>query len=50
MPALRGDDRGDLFVRTRVILPTDLSDEAKAAAGSFFDLVHQPDPRTEPAR
>ena len=50
MPALRGDDRGDLFVRTRVILPTDLSDEAKAAARSFFDLVHQPDPRTEPAR
>jgi DnaJ-class molecular chaperone len=45
MPALRGSERGDLYVRTRVIIPTDLSDEAVKAARRFLDLVHQPDPR-----
>jgi curved DNA-binding protein len=45
MPALRGADRGDLYVRTRVVLPHDLSEEAEAAARRFFDLVKQPDPR-----
>ncbi len=45
MPALRGDGRGDLYARARVVLPTDLSDEAEAAARTFLDLVHQPDPR-----
>ncbi len=46
MPALRGDEPGDLYVRTRVVLPTGLSDEARAAAGRFLDLARQPDPRT----
>lgn len=50
MPAIRGDERGDLYVRTRVVLPTDLSDDAKRAARRFFDLVHQPDPRTKASR
>jgi curved DNA-binding protein len=45
MPALRGDERGDLYVRTRVVLPTDLSEDARAAARRFLDLAHQPDPR-----
>jgi DnaJ-class molecular chaperone len=45
MPAFKGDSTGDLFVRVRVVLPTDLSDEAKAAAERFLDLVPQPDPR-----
>ena len=45
MPALRGDERGDLYVRTRVVLPTDLSEEAEAAARRFLGLVRQPDPR-----
>jgi DnaJ-class molecular chaperone len=45
MPHLRGDAVGDLFVRTRVVLPTALSDEASAAARRFLDLVDQPDPR-----
>ena len=36
---------GDLYAKARVVLPTDLSDEATAAARSFFDLVNQPDPR-----
>jgi curved DNA-binding protein len=45
MPALKGGTTGDLFVRTRVVLPTDLSDEARTAARRFLDLAHQPDPR-----
>jgi curved DNA-binding protein len=45
MPRLRGGDPGDLYVRIRVVLPTHLSDEAKAAAAAFLDLAHQPDPR-----
>jgi curved DNA-binding protein len=36
---------GDLLVTVRVILPTNLSDEAQAAAIAFLDLVDQPDPR-----
>jgi len=46
MPALRGDERGDLYVRTRVLLPTDLTDEAREAGQRFLDLVNQSDPRT----
>jgi DnaJ-class molecular chaperone len=45
MPHLKGDGHGDLFVRVRVVLPTDLSDEAQAAAAAFLDLADQPDPR-----
>ena len=45
MPRFKGAGEGDLLVRVRVILPTDLSDEARAAARRFLDLVDQPDPR-----
>jgi curved DNA-binding protein len=45
MPRFREAGHGDLYVKTRVALPTNLSDEAKTAARAFFDLVHQPDPR-----
>jgi DnaJ-class molecular chaperone len=45
MPRLKGDGTGDLYVRARVVLPTDLSNEAQAAATRFLDLVGQPDPR-----
>jgi curved DNA-binding protein len=45
MPKFRGEGHGDLFVRARVVLPTELTDEAKEAARSFLDLVDQPDPR-----
>jgi molecular chaperone DnaJ len=45
MPKLKGDGTGDLRVRVRVVLPTNLDDDARAAAKRFFDLVHQPDPR-----
>jgi curved DNA-binding protein len=46
MPRLKGDGDGDLYVRVRVVLPRDLSDEAKTAAKSFLDLAAQPNPRT----
>jgi DnaJ-class molecular chaperone len=46
LPKFRGDGRGNLFVKTRVVLPTGLSAETKAAAERFLDLVEQPDPRT----
>jgi DnaJ-class molecular chaperone len=36
---------GDLLVKVKVILPTDLSDEAREAARRFLELVDQPDPR-----
>jgi DnaJ-class molecular chaperone len=36
---------GDLLVTVRVILPTDLGDEARTAAVTLLDLVNQPDPR-----
>ncbi|HEY8809142.1 MAG TPA: J domain-containing protein, partial [Solirubrobacterales bacterium] len=36
---------GDLLVTVRVILPTNLSDEARTGAVAFLDLVDQPDPR-----
>ena len=45
MPRLKGDGEGDLYVRVRVVLPTHLSDEAKAAAKRFLDRAAQPDPR-----
>ena len=46
LPKFRGDSRGDLFVRIRIVLPTELSGEARHAAERFLDLVDQPDPRT----
>jgi len=46
MPRLKGGTAGDLYVRVHVVLPTNLSDEAKAAATRFFELAAQPNPRT----
>jgi curved DNA-binding protein len=46
MPKYRADGFGDLYARIRVVLPTDLSDEARAAAERFVKLADQPDPRT----
>ncbi|MFN8629349.1 MAG: J domain-containing protein [Chloroflexota bacterium] len=45
MPKLKGEGAGDLYVKTRVVLPTPLSEDAKAAASRFLDLAAQPDPR-----
>lgn len=46
LPHFGKDGRGDLLVKVSVVLPTDLSDEAKAAAEAFLALVDQKDPRT----
>ncbi|HEV2005888.1 MAG TPA: J domain-containing protein [Candidatus Limnocylindrales bacterium] len=45
MPRLRVEGAGDLYVRVKVIGPSHLSDDARAAAQRFFELVDQPDPR-----
>ncbi|HYH93266.1 MAG TPA: J domain-containing protein [Candidatus Saccharimonadales bacterium] len=46
LPRFKADGFGDVFVRVRVVLPTDLSDEARAAAERFLDLADRSDPRT----
>ena len=45
MPRFKSTGFGDLYVKARVTLPTGLSDEERAAARAFIDLVAQPDPR-----
>jgi len=45
MPRFNANGFGDLYVKARVVMPSDLSSEAKAAGKAFFDLVHQPSPR-----
>ncbi len=45
MPRFKADGYGDLYVKAKVIIPTDLSPEARAAAERFVALAHQPDPR-----
>jgi len=46
MPRFRGNGHGDLYVRARVVLPTNLSAEAREAARRFLVLIDQPTPRT----
>ena len=46
MPRFRATGHGDLYARARVVLPTELSDEARDAATRFIELADQPDPRT----
>ncbi len=46
MPRFRTAGHGDLFVKIRVVLPTELSEEAGQAARRFVELARQPDPRT----
>ena len=45
LPMFRGEGHGDLYVKVRVVLPTDLSEEARQAAKRFLDLADQKDPR-----
>jgi curved DNA-binding protein len=45
MPRFKSSGSGDLYVRIRVVLPTNLSHDAADAARRFLDLVDQPDPR-----
>jgi DnaJ-class molecular chaperone len=45
MPRLKGDGRGDLHVKIRVILPV-LDEAGRQAAATFLDAVDQADPRS----
>jgi curved DNA-binding protein len=45
MPHMTGNDVGDLYVKTRVLLPDDLDDETKALVRRLAARVKQPDPR-----
>jgi curved DNA-binding protein len=45
MPHFKATGFGNLYVKARVVLPRDLSPEAKAAAQSFVDLIDQSSPR-----
>jgi DnaJ-class molecular chaperone len=45
MPKVRDGGAGNLYVKIRVALPTDLDEPAREAARRFLDLVDQPDPR-----
>ena len=45
MPRFKADGHGDLYVKAKVVLPAELSADAKAAADRFLSLVAQPDPR-----
>lgn len=46
MPRFRGEGRGDLYVKVRVVLPTGLDEEARRRAQAFAEAARQPDPRT----
>ena len=46
MPRFRADGYGDLYAKAKVILPTDLSEPAREAAGTFLKLTNQPEPTT----
>jgi DnaJ-class molecular chaperone len=45
MPRLNATGHGDLYAKAKIVLPTQLSDEAVEAAHRFIDLADQPDPR-----
>ena len=47
MPRFNGSGSGDLYVKTKVILPTNLSDEAKKTATQLFEQIAQPNPRKD---
>ena len=47
MPKFKASGHGDLLVRAKVVLPTHLSEEATAAARTFFDLVKHTRPTLE---
>src|SRR3954447_13471922 len=43
LPHFRKEGRGDLYVRVRVLLPSNLSEAAKQAAEEFLDKVQEPE-------
>jgi len=49
LPRFGAEGRGDLRVRTKVVLPTYLDDEGRAKAQAFIDHIDQTDPRPQAA-
>ena len=49
LPRFGTEGRGDLRVRTKVVLPTYLDDEGRAKAQAFIDHIEQIDPRQQAA-
>ncbi len=49
LPRFGASGRGDLRVRTKVVLPTFLDEEGQRLARAFVDHIEQTDPRAEPA-
>lgn len=45
MPRFRAEGHGDLYAKVRVVLPTELDEEARRRFQAFADHVKQPDPR-----
>jgi curved DNA-binding protein len=45
MPQLRAEGSGDLYARTRVVLPAKLDGDRAEAARALLDAIDQPDPR-----
>lgn len=45
MPRFKASGHGDLYVKAKVVLPTDLPEDARTAARQFFDIVKQANPR-----
>jgi DnaJ-class molecular chaperone len=49
LPRFGAEGRGDLRVRTKVVLPTYLDEEGRAKAQAFIDHIEQTDPRQQAA-
>ena len=47
MPRFKAAGHGDLYVKTKVVLPSSLSDEARKAAKRLFEEIDQPNPRKD---
>jgi curved DNA-binding protein len=50
LPRFKSDERGDLYVKVRVVLPTGLDEKARQLAREFVEYVKQPDPRQSERR
>ena len=47
MPRLKGDGRGDLYARIKIILPGKLEGRQRQAAEDFLRTIAQPNPRNK---
>ncbi len=47
MPRLKGDGRGDLYARIKIVLPGKLEGRQREAAQEFLRYIVQPNPRNK---